>query len=168
MFGQRRSAQPPEDPAVALIEELLDAVAARDPVGDWSGPARHVLWICTCVTLDDAPDWIIFDTDDGVGWRRWPDDLPVAEVLHAPLEAAGHAAPLRFSYCFGEPRSILGEEAGIAAATPKSRSRCSAGSPVREWRISTCPTMPPSGLRLVLRPSGSSTKSRGSLSVRSA
>lgn len=49
--------------------------------------------ICACVTLNVSPDWIIFDTDEGIGWRRWPDDLPDDEMVHAPLEAGGHADP---------------------------------------------------------------------------
>lgn len=93
MFGARKSGRSLEHPAVGAIEDLLRAAASRHPVGDWERGARHVLHICACVTLDDAPDWIIFDTGDGVGWRRWPDDLPEAEVVRAPLEAGGHADP---------------------------------------------------------------------------
>lgn len=78
---------------MAAIEEMLDRAEARHRAGEWQGRARHVLWICACVTLDRSPDWIIFDTDDGVGWRRWPDYLPDVEVVHAPLEAGGHASP---------------------------------------------------------------------------
>lgn len=93
MFGGRKSPQSVEDPAVGPIERLLRAAATRHPVGDLEGRTRHALHICACVTLDDAPDWIIFDTDDGVGWRRWPDDVFEADVVRAPLEAGGHADP---------------------------------------------------------------------------
>ncbi|EAP98304.1 hypothetical protein JNB_15108 [Janibacter sp. HTCC2649] len=49
--------------------------------------------ICACVTLDASPDWIVYDTDDGIGWCRWPDGLPEAEMVHAPLDSGGHANP---------------------------------------------------------------------------
>lgn len=49
--------------------------------------------ICACVTMSESPDWIIFDTDDGLGWRRWPDDLPDNDMVRATLEAGGHADP---------------------------------------------------------------------------
>lgn len=90
---ENRPVQPSEDPSVTLIEELLESASTRHNAGDWRGRARHVLTICACVTLDVSPDWIIFDTEDGFGWRRWPDDLPDDEMVRAPLEAGGHAAP---------------------------------------------------------------------------
>lgn len=93
MSAQRGPTQPQEAAAVAAIEELLDRAQARHPPGDWRGRAQHVLHICACVTQDYSPDWIIFDTDDGIGWRRWPDDLTEAEVVDAPLGAGGHADP---------------------------------------------------------------------------
>jgi hypothetical protein len=93
MFGRQRPDQPDDDSAVVLIEELLDRAATRHIAGDWRGRAAHVVTICACVTLDVSPDWIIFDTEDGIGWRRWPDDLPDEQVIHAPQEAGGHAAP---------------------------------------------------------------------------
>lgn len=93
MFRRQGPTQPPEDPALALIEERLDRAAARQPAGDWQGRARHVLTICACVTVASSPDWIIFDTEDGIGWRRLPDDLPDAELVRAPRQAGGHAAP---------------------------------------------------------------------------
>jgi hypothetical protein len=85
--------EPTRDPAVARIEALLGDAASRHPAGDWQGRARHVVTICACVTLSESPDWIIFDTAEGIGWRRWPDDLPESGMVHAPLEAGGHADP---------------------------------------------------------------------------
>ncbi|WP_159540428.1 hypothetical protein [Aeromicrobium sp. 9AM] len=93
MLGERRTERPGDDPAVATIEELLDRAATRHNAGDWRGRAAHVVTICACVTLKASPDWIIFDTEDGIGWRRWPDDLPDEQIIHAPLEAGGHADP---------------------------------------------------------------------------
>lgn len=89
MFGSEAT----RDPAVERIEVLLSGATSRHPAGAWQGRARHVLTICACVTLDESPDWIIFDTDDGIGWRHWPDDLPDEEMVRAPLEAGGHADP---------------------------------------------------------------------------
>ena len=43
--------------------------------------------------MSESPDWIIFDTDEGLGWRRWPDDLPDNDMVRATLEAGGHADP---------------------------------------------------------------------------
>ncbi|WP_155855964.1 hypothetical protein [Cellulomonas sp. URHD0024] len=93
MSGKRPQSGPGRDPAVEGIEVLLGGAALRNPAGSWQGRARHVLTICACVTLDESPDWIIFDTVDGIGWRRWPDDLPNEEMVRAPLEAGGHADP---------------------------------------------------------------------------
>lgn len=93
MFRRRPAIEPARDPAVDRIEALLRDAASRHPAGDWLGRARHVVTICACVTPNDSPDWIIFDTDEGLGWRRWPDDLPDNDMVHAPLEAGGHADP---------------------------------------------------------------------------
>jgi hypothetical protein len=68
MFGRRPVSEPTRDPAVARIEALLGDAASRHPAGDWQGRARHVVTICACVTLNESPDWIIFDTDEGIGW----------------------------------------------------------------------------------------------------
>lgn len=93
MLGRRRPEQSGDDSAVVLIEELLDRAATRNSAGDWRGRAAHVITICACVTLDVSPGWIIFDTEGGIGWRRWPDGLPDEQVIRAPLEAGGHADP---------------------------------------------------------------------------
>jgi len=93
MFGRRSQSEPVQDTAVEEIEALLSGAALRNPAGSWQGRARHVLTICACVTTEESPDWIIFDTIDGIGWRRWPDDLPDGEMVRAPLEAGGHADP---------------------------------------------------------------------------
>ncbi|WP_157571019.1 hypothetical protein [Nocardioides insulae] len=118
MFGRRRPTQPSEDPAVAFIEALLDRASTTHPAGAWQGRARHALTICACVTPDHSPDWIIFDTEEGIGWRRWPDDLPDIEVVHAPLEAGGHADPsevLAWLQCTAEdPWGAGGDGSGDA------------------------------------------------------
>ncbi|CAN5165282.1 hypothetical protein BH09ACT10_BH09ACT10_11250 [soil metagenome] len=44
----------------------------------------RAVWFCACVTLEDAPIWVIYDTEDGnFGWRRVPDDLtPDSTAIH--------------------------------------------------------------------------------------
>jgi hypothetical protein len=52
------------------------------------------LLICACVTPDDAPIWLIYDTDDGdVAWCRVSDRVEVADLVDARLIARGHADP---------------------------------------------------------------------------
>ena len=92
-WWRRKSAQQEMDPAVGAIEDLLRAAAARQPAGEWRGRAQRVLRICACVTFHDSTDWIIYDTPDGVGWRRGQGELPEADDVQAPLTAAGHADP---------------------------------------------------------------------------
>ncbi|SDD05212.1 hypothetical protein [Nocardioides lianchengensis] len=92
-YRPRPPSGPAADSAVGGIERLLGEAASRHPAGVWQGRAQHVLMICACVTLHGSPDWIVFDTVDGLGWRRWPDDLPDEEMVRAPREAGGHADP---------------------------------------------------------------------------
>lgn len=94
MFGRRKRELFEQDPAVGPIEELLRVAATRHPAGDWEGRTLHALDVCPCVTYQDAPHWIIYDTPDGVGWRRWPDGLAEPRIVaQASLRAAGHADP---------------------------------------------------------------------------
>jgi hypothetical protein len=84
---------------VASVEEILQTAASRFP-----GPARpsegrplveHALWIRACVTMDDAPTWLIYDTgDDGVAWSRVPDGVEPLDLVEARRRAGGHADPL--------------------------------------------------------------------------
>lgn len=83
----------PRDPAVAPIERILSEAALRYPAGPWQGRARHVVYICACCTEGSSPDWVIYGTDDGIGWRRWPDDLHSDEEVDASYRVDGHADP---------------------------------------------------------------------------
>jgi hypothetical protein len=83
---------------VADVEEILKAASSRRP-----GPAKasegrhlasHALWICACLTTDDAPTWLIYDTDqDGVAWCRVPDAVEPLDLVDARRTAGGHADP---------------------------------------------------------------------------
>ncbi|GAA2760056.1 hypothetical protein GCM10009872_54170 [Actinopolymorpha rutila] len=90
---------PPEDPAVAGVEEILDVAAS---IGSGAGRplearpiATHALWICACVTSSgDAPTWLIYDTDEGrIVWRRVQDRVAPLDLVDARLSAGGHADP---------------------------------------------------------------------------
>ncbi|WP_201464629.1 hypothetical protein [Janibacter melonis] len=52
-----------------------------------------MIHICACCTVGTSPDWVIYDTDDGIGWRRRPVDLPLEEEIDAPRRFDGHADP---------------------------------------------------------------------------
>ena len=98
MFGGTRSSRPSEDPSVAPIEAILEAAAARN-----SSPMRlledrpraaHAMWICACETMEDAPTWLIYDTNEGeIVWCRVPDALEPLDLVDARLIAGGHADP---------------------------------------------------------------------------
>lgn len=86
----------PEDPSVAPVEAILDRVAVRVRP-DGSGPrlvVEHALWICPCISMDDAPVWLIFDSADGtLHWCRLPDGCRVDDVLDAQHLAGAHVEP---------------------------------------------------------------------------
>lgn len=98
MFGRTRLSRPPEDPAVAFVEAIFEAAASRHPAAPQSGEgtpvAPRALWICACVTMDDAPTWLIYDTDEGgIAWCRVPDGVEPLDLVDARLIAGGHADP---------------------------------------------------------------------------
>ena len=83
---------------MANVEEILEAASSRYPsparAPDGRPLASHALWICACVTMDDAPTWLIYDTDeDGVAWCRVPDAVEPLDLVDARLSAGGHADP---------------------------------------------------------------------------
>ena len=54
----------------------------------------HAVWICACVTLEDAPTWLIYeDRDGGLAWGRIPDGAEASDVVNAEFSAGGHAHP---------------------------------------------------------------------------
>jgi len=98
MFGRTRPSRPPEDPAVAQVERILQKAAryhaAEQPTKERRS-ATQALWICACVTMDDAPTWLIYDTDDdGIAWWcRVPHEVEPLDLVDARLSAGGHADP---------------------------------------------------------------------------
>ena len=78
------------------VEEILEAASAGSRATlrvDARPTAEHALWICGCVTMDDAPTWLIYDTDAGVSWRRVPERVEPLDLVDARLSAGGHADP---------------------------------------------------------------------------
>jgi hypothetical protein len=83
---------------VVGVEEILKAASSRYPSPARAAEGRHLpphaLWICACVTTDDAPTWLIYDTDAaGVAWCRVPDGVEPLDLVDARLSAGGHADP---------------------------------------------------------------------------
>ena len=81
---------------MARVEEILEAASAGSgatPQVNARPTAEHALWICACVTMEDAPTWLIYDTDTGVTWRRVPERVEPMDLVDARLSAGGHADP---------------------------------------------------------------------------
>ena len=95
VFG-RGASREPEDHSVAPAEAILDRVATRASL-DGSrthAVAVHALWICACVSMDDAPTWLIYDETDGtLRWCRVPGGLKASDIVDARFTAGGHADP---------------------------------------------------------------------------
>ena len=95
-FHFRTPPLPPEDPAVAVIEQLFDErphTAESSPTGEGAA-VEHALWICACVTFDDHPTWLVCDTAaGGFWWRRVPDGVEPLDTVSARYTAGGHADP---------------------------------------------------------------------------
>jgi hypothetical protein len=81
---------------VARVEALLDGAAthleATAPSQGSRPAATHALGICTCFTLERAPNWLIYeDRDGGIVWCRTPDGVEASDVVDAQFSAGGHA-----------------------------------------------------------------------------
>lgn len=95
MFG-RKGSSPPEDPAVGPVEEIFGRSATYRVPPQSSRPVatKQALWICACVTMDDAPVWLIYeDGDQALVWCRVPDGSDIPDVVDAELIAGGHTDP---------------------------------------------------------------------------
>lgn len=96
MFGRSR-VDGPKDPSVAGIDEILGLASPAGPNAARPPAPRPIatdaLWICACLTFDDAPTWLIYDTEAGVAWCRVTDRVDPLELVDARLSAGGHADP---------------------------------------------------------------------------
>lgn len=98
MFRRHLPSPEPEDPCVTPVERILAAAAERSAdvaeKRDGKPVVTHALWLCACVTENDAPIWLIYDTGDaGVAWRRVPDRVQALDLVEARFSAGGHVDP---------------------------------------------------------------------------
>lgn len=96
---RRPQSLPEEDSAVAAIEHILStaAPARTEPVGLTGDrvAAANALWICACVSNDDAPTWLVYETLDGaIVWHRVPGGVEPLALVDARRSAGGHAEPV--------------------------------------------------------------------------
>ncbi len=114
-----------EDPAVGPVEDILEAAhGARrsQSVLDGRTAATAAAWICACVSLDDAPTWLISKSgeDDGIVWCRVPDSER-SDAVRARVMSSGHAVPAEvLKWLLGdaatpwaEPGSGWGDDAAL-------------------------------------------------------
>ena len=96
MVGRTR-VEGPEDPSVARVEAILGLSAGFGSTAPQAPEAipivTNALWICACVTFDEAPTWLIHDGDSGVSWRRVPAGVEPLDLVEARTSAGGHADP---------------------------------------------------------------------------
>lgn len=115
---------------MAAVERILARSAAAEPLNDPVPKdrvaANHALWICACVTVDESPTWLIYDTPEGgVAWRGVPDGVEPLHLVDAAHTAGGHADPAEvLSWLSGEaqdPWSEGGAGSGDPAVLRKLR-----------------------------------------------
>jgi hypothetical protein len=130
------SLTPREDPAVAIVEQMLDAAVARNPHPVRPHHSRPVatdaLSICACVSMDDAPSWLIYNYDDGgLAWCRVRALIDPFSLVDAESTAAGHADPQQVLLWLQgqapDPWSAGGSGWGNASVTGELQSRVSVG-----------------------------------------
>lgn len=83
---------------MSAVELILTAAASSSagqvPQRGGRMLADRAVWFCACVTLEQAPTWLIYDTDDGkVGWCRVPDGVEVTVLVDAPVVTGSHVDP---------------------------------------------------------------------------
>jgi hypothetical protein len=98
VWRRRRTKPDSEDSAVAAVERILankvPALQVADLVGRGQANANNALWICACVTIDESPIWLIYDTPEGqLAWLRVPDRMEPLPLVNAAHTAGGHADP---------------------------------------------------------------------------
>ena len=88
----------PEDPAVARVEETLDAAASHSaeavPRRNGRPVVTHAVWLCACETENESPTWLIYAVgENGIGWQRVPDRTDVCDAVEAEHFTGCHPAP---------------------------------------------------------------------------
>jgi len=83
---------------VSAVEFILEAAttnaAGQVPTRDGRAAADRAVWFCACVTFEDAPTWLIYDTHDGkVGWCRVSDGDDIANLVDSPVITGSHVDP---------------------------------------------------------------------------
>ena len=54
----------------------------------------RAVWFCACVSLEEAPTWLIYETFDGkVGWCRVPDGSEITDLVDAAFITGDHVDP---------------------------------------------------------------------------
>ena len=85
-------------PSVPLVEELLDAAAARThdepPQREGRLVVTHAVSLCACETLDDSVAWLIYAVgDESIGWQRLPARTYANDVVDAEHLTGDHPDP---------------------------------------------------------------------------
>ncbi len=142
-------------PAVAPVERILAAASsagAADDARPGHDVAVHALWICACVTVDDAPTWLIHDTPDGrLVWCRVPDGAEPLERVDAHRSAGGHADPDAVLRWLRGALRIRGRVPAVAGATWASPTTYGPGSARRGRRSRTDASGPRAGPEVARR-----------------
>lgn len=116
---------------MAAVEQMLDAASQKvdaAPLADQKVAVRHALAICACVTMEDAPTWLIHDVaDGGLLWRRVPDGMEPFDLVEARFTASGHADPAEVLRWLrrevSDPWGRLGDGGGSSRALEALREK---------------------------------------------
>lgn len=131
MFGGGRG-EAPKDLSVARVEAILGLVAGSGSAApqalEGTPVVTNAVWICACVTFDEAPTWLIHDGDDRVSWHRVPDGVEPLDLVQA--QRARVAMPTLRRSCAGSKAKHMtrGETAGVARVMRPRLRNSGAGS----------------------------------------
>lgn len=103
-----RGSAPQEHPSVSAVEQILSVAVARSAghvlMRDGRVVVDRAVWFCACVTFEDAPVWLIYDTSGGkVDWCRVSDGDNVADLVDAPLITGSHVDPVEVLHWLQNP-----------------------------------------------------------------
>lgn len=105
---------PPEGGPLRALVNNAGIVAPTSPPlapGEPRLSVTHALAVCACITLDDAPTWLLYVTaDGGFGWTRDPDADEALDLVDARFAAVEHAAPSDvLAWLQGSTRGTFGD-----------------------------------------------------------